>query len=96
MTTHDAAVGRHKVARLARDVVIEESGKCMGAAAALADKAEAHALVLVGCRQAHLVCEAPHIRFEVCPEREERLRQNACVPVSGGQTAPTREKTTGP
>lgn len=87
MAADDAAVRSDKVARLACDVVIEEPGKCMGAAAALADKAEAHTLILVGRRQAHLVGEAPHVGFQVRSEREERLasdRERTCVRRSDG------------
>ena len=71
VAAEDAAVGRHKVAWLTDDVLIEEAGKGVRATASFADEAQAHALVLVAGRQLEGARDAAHVGFAELAEGEE-------------------------
>ena len=71
VAAEDAAVGRHKVAWLTDDVLIEEAGKGVRATASFADEAQAHALVLVAGRQLEGACDATNVGFAELAEGEE-------------------------
>ena len=71
VAAEDAAVGRHKVAWLTDDVLIEEAGKGVRATASFADEAQAHALVLVAGRQLEGARDAAYVGFAELAEGEE-------------------------
>ena len=71
VAAEDAAVGRHKVAWLTDDVLIEEAGKGVRATASFADEAQAHALVLVAGRQLEGARDATYVGFAELAEGEE-------------------------
>ena len=71
VAAEDAAVGRHKVAWLTDDVLIEEAGKGVRATASFADEAQAHALVLVAGRQLESARDAAYVGFAELAEGEE-------------------------
>ena len=71
VAAEDAAVGRHKVACLTDDVLIEEAGKGVRATASFADEAQAHAFVLVAGWQLESARDATYVGFAELAEGEE-------------------------